>query len=696
MIDQLPTPESLRELFLRSLSPQASTSSWDWCCRHLHLRTGRFDSGRAGLMRHWHDIASARIAGTPLPHDPMAHLCEQLWLIAAGQVAKTTLGLSLLAWVLAEHPREIAWYGTRGKDLARLRRRAILPLIDLSPPLADLLPASIEARDRALGADLLQLGASLLYLLVGNLIDDLRALPLPLIIMDEFDQLADDLEGQGDPIDQAALRQRTMPHERLLIGGTTPTGVARHGWRRLCSGSDERPLALCPACQGASILDDRLIMSGGDHPLADYPAAVILRERLARWCCPWCGCLHDAQTVRAMVRELEAAGGRWQAGTWRQTDEQPSGLWTPTPGALDSDGRLREIIPPDTVIRSGWASSLYARDETLDTFAAKMVAKLHHGTASEKKTWTNTEATRPYLHAFAPTSTDDIIAAACRSYAHGSCPGADVEWLVLTWDQQGNDARKYWYAGTLRAWAPGGESWLVWAGRARSDRERDEIEERLFPVGGAMRAPDLVGMDVANPNYRAAGYVWASEDPRRRICLRGDVRLQPGETWREVPPPDPRKTSRTSRPAEVHEWRIHPHHWRTELEEHMQGRAHPWHLPGDPPDYYLRSLNSEEQTTATRRVAGGGHEEVVIWAPRVTQATDESVAVRKDTHWADGEKMQLAIADIFGWVAAPADEAGAADRPAATHQPANPDDRRPDPDTPAGWADLARITDGAW
>ncbi len=648
------TPSDYRTKALELLAPQYSGSAWSWAVENLHLRDSRFDPKLGGLMRHWYDIATARLTGVPIPGDPMAHRCEELWWIIAAQIAKTTTALAIIAWVMAEMPRQIAWYDTRLKGIARLRRRAVIPMIEKTQALNNLLPLSAEARDHALGADTLQVGGSLLYLLNGNLIDDVRALPLPLIAIDEFDRLAEDLDGEGDPIDLIKVRQRTMPHDRLLMGATTPSAVTSHGWRRLCSGSHERPLVLCPDCQGADYLEDTRIGTATDHPLADYPAKVIVAERLARWTCKHCGAMHGSAAVRAMVLDAIAHRGRWVAGTWAQTEAVPSGTWTPA-ATLDRSGRLVDVPPPETVIRSGWANALYSQHVTLDSFAAGIAEKRERGTPNQKKTWTNTEACRPWIHIFTPSTADLITAAACADYAIGSCPVA-AKWLVLTLDQQGNQAGKYWYPWVLRAWAQGGESWLVATGKAMSDAERDALEDTLYPIGTESRTPDVVAIDVANPNFRERGYRWAAGDPHRRICLRGDVRLQPGETWRAVPPPDPRHASKTSRPPEVHEWRIHPHHWRSELEERMTTGGARWHLcrstqiPAD----YLKSLNSEDRTTETRRIVGGGWEEVVIWVPRVTSQTNDSVSVRKDTHWADCEKMQLALADIFGWNTPPA------------------------------------------
>lgn len=675
-------PVDYRALALELLAPPASSSAWDWCERHLHLRTGRWNPKRAMIMRHWYDLVTARITGQPIPGDPWAHRCEELYLVMIAQLAKTTLMQSWVAWLMAEHPREIAWYDTRDKNLRRFRRRALLPMIESTPALARLLPLSEEAREQALGTDLLHLGGTLLYLLNANIIEDVRSLPLPLIVLDEFDQLVEDLDEQGDPINLTRVRQRTMPHDRLLAAATSPSGVNRHGWRRLRSGSHERPMVLCPDCAGADFLNDLQVCAAGEHKLADYPPAVILRERLARWACRHCGSLHHAFAVRAMVLDAAAQRGRWCPGTWAQSDANPSGLWTPQ-ADLDGNGRLLRIHPPETTVRSGWANALYSEDVTLDAFAAGMVAQLHLGKPTEKKTWTNTEACRPWIHVFRPTTVDEI-AKACASYAHGTCPHP-AEWLILVLDQQGNQAGKFWWAYVLRAWQPGVGSWLVAAGKVKNEAERDDLEDRLFPIGGEQRAADLVIMDVANPMYRERGYRWAAEAPRRRICVRGDVRLQPGETWRLVPPAEPGRATRTSKPAEVVEYRLHPHHWRDELEACITGQAeHPWHLPGRDtvPDFYLRSLNAEDRSIETRRVTGGAFEEVVVWVPRVTSQTDDSTTVRKDLHWADCEKIQLAVADIFGLAKAQADTTPARRTPAAA--------------TESEPEDAPTYTDGVW
>jgi hypothetical protein len=599
-------------------------------------------------MKHWYDLVTARVTGQPSPTDPYAHRTEELYLVMIAQIAKTTIMQSIVAWIMAQHPQEMAWYNTRLKDQRRFRETRMEPMVRSTTPLAHLLPTSVEGQERCFANDLLSLGGSLVHMLNGNLLDDVRSLALPKIFCDEFDRLVDDLDEQGDPIDLMLVRQRTFPHDKLFMGGSTPGAVNGHAWRRLRTGSHERPLVVCPTCGAADFLNDSQIV-GHNGPLSEYPASVIVSERLARWCCQYCDAQHGANAVRHMVLDCINAGGRWTPGTWTQNEDHPSGHWQAT-ADFDEQHRLVRIHPPQTVIRSGWANALYSENVTLDTFAAGMVQKLLHGKPSEKKTWTNTEGCRPWIHSFVPTTSDEIIDASCADYALGSCP-VKADWLILVADQQDNHVGKFWFPYVVRAHAQGGESWLVATGRANSLSDLEDLEDRLYPICGEMRTVDMVGLDVANPNFRKYGYQWAAENPRRRLCLRGDVRMQPGETWREVQPPDPKKPNRTDKPSSVHEWRIHPHHWRTELEQSMLGKsAALWHLPKADalPEFYIRSLNAEDQTLENRRMVGGGFEEIVVWVPRVTSQTDETVNVRKDIHWADCEKMHLALADILG------------------------------------------------
>ncbi len=661
------------------LTPNKAPSAFDWCSKQLHLRDGKWEARRAGIMKHWYDIASARITGNPIPGDPYAHLTEEIYLITITQIAKTTFLLSLLAWLQAHYPYEMGLYMSREKDYRRIKERSLKPMIEKSPALFDLLPESLEGRERALASSSISLAASLLHLLNGNIVEDLRGLPLTIAMADEIEQLTKDIAGQGSVIDMILGRQRTKIFDRLFIGTSSPVALNGYAWTGLCKGSHERPMVICEQCGCCDFLDmnNITIKSGIEDgkTLRDFPPEVILKEGLARWHCSN-GCLHDANAVERMLQDC-IIHSRWIAGKWAQTKDNPSGIWTPE-SEFDVNGCLMGIIPPETRVRSGWANAFYSSFTTLDGIAAAKVTKFEHGTLAAKKTWTNTEANMPWIHVFTPTNTDEIKSKACRGYAFNTCP-IEPDLLFLVFDQQGNNPGQFWYPWVLRGFMYGGESYLIACGKAMNETERDEIEEQSWVVGDKQRGVDLTAIDVANGNYRPHGYLWASEDANNRVCLWGDNRMRPGETWAAVgeASENTKKRRRTSKPSNVNEWRLHPHYWRGELQERLlqKENAPAFHLPaaGQLPKYYLQSMTAEERVVQQRRIVGGGYEDAVVWMPRVTSQTDDTVNVRKDNHWADCEKMAIALAEILEVnvdtdtqrAPAKAPRAAAADLPAA-------------------------------
>lgn len=654
--DQLLTIDDLLGLARQVVAPPKALAFWDWCVTELRLPGGRrFDPRRAALMRPWYDLLGARISGQPLPHDPEAHLVEQVWLVLCSQIAKTTLLNALLLWTAAHYPRKIGFFMDRLKDLKDNHSTRLLPMIQGTDAVDALLPQTQEARERALNHRLYQIAASFAFFLCGSVGDDWRSQDLELLLEDEFDVYPDDVDGQGDPIDLGQVRQRTYPHTRLTVGTSTPTAVARHAWRRLNTGTHERPICLCPSCGGWLYLSRRGIVLIGGRKLIDVDETEIRTERLARYVCHHCGEMHDDGAVRAMVVEAIRAG-RWIPGTWDNPDEHPQGIWTPA-AEVDDQGRLGEIPRPVGRIRTGWAGSLYSVDVTLTGHACGW-AKAQRGTEDNRKAWVNTEDAEPHLFVITGTSVEEIESAAVRSYAPGGLPELPVAivGLLLVFDQQGNHRERYWWPWSLHAFAQGGEHWTVAAGKVMSEAERDELEERLWPIGRQMRAADYTIMDFANPNARPDIYLWANEDRHRRILLRGDGELATEDRWVEVEDSTPsRRKRRTGKPPGVRAYRIHPHLWRGILQERMLGELPPgWHLPSGLPDEVLKSLNAEEPEIELRRIRGQGWQEVVVWNGRITSRTNDTVTRRKDLHWADNHKMALAAAEILGWTDAPA------------------------------------------
>jgi hypothetical protein len=662
------TVDDYADLALQCLRPSQGDDLWEWCSRNLVLYTReRWNPRQARIMRHWYRVASARITLRPDPRDPYAHRCEQIWLDIGAQIAKSTLGFATVGGTAVNSPRIVGYYRNRLEDLKNDRDRKLKRIVELTPVLNALLPRGAAALKSALSSRSWALGNALIYFRSASIADDLRSDPIELAVLDEYDTYPEDVEGYGDPIDQILARQRTTAKTRLTIGITTPGLVAGHGWRRLCSGTHERPLVDCPDCGAAQDLDPARVCLADGRDLKQVSKDEIRASKLGRFACAHCGSLWNATQMHAAIARMLDIDRPWCPGKWEQDPTHPNGRWI-AQADFDQHHRLQRIAPPDAVVRSGQASSLFSPHVTLDSFAASKALALQ-GTVQQLKTFTNNEAAEPFIYQVAEVDADDLTknAQPTETYQRGVLTRPGKHHLILFLDQQGNTRGKFWFPWVLRAVEPGVGSWLIDEGAAANEDEALDLESRTWQIAGEHRRPDLIGRDSANGNYRFDAYRWAAGDPAKRILVRGDGTLAIGIPWKEVVESF-KERRKTPKPAGVREYRIAPHYWRDILWDQIRGVQRPppaadgedadevlpaaptmrWWLPSDVSNRYKASLTSEEQVIEKRRIDGMTRE-MVVWRPRVITTTADKQTYRDDNHWWDAEACITAVINIKGW-----------------------------------------------
>jgi hypothetical protein len=627
---------------------------WEWNRRHGRLSSR--DSAMPGPwrgevvphMHHWQDLVSARRLGRGFmgDRDQYAHLTEQIWLVAGTQSTKTrSLLYAALAHGVDQFPSPKGLILPRLKDFKKVLDNRVKPFFEETPALARHMPSRPSARKVAITYSAWTLDTCTLYMLCGEVADDLRSFPMCELFLDEFDLLPINCEGQGDPIDLVLDRQKTWPRTKLTIGTTTPTTVDGHGWRRLCSGSHERLLIRCPDCGADQELHpDRL-----RWPENTKPDAIKL-HRLATWSCAFCEYVaKDDGTKDRLVTEA-AAANRWVPGVWAVSGKHPTGAWTP---AADFDERhqVTRIHPPETTVRTGCVNSLYSQFITLSEFAAHEQSAKLKGNHAEWISHLNGWRCEPHIPV--TVSPIDMAALGTRAttygYAMGSCPVDDVR-LALVLDQQGNSRSSAWFPYVVRAYGADGETWLVDAGEAKNFEELAVLESRAYQIGKDRKPVDVTVMDAANGMMRVPIQSWAAERPDKRIALVG--RFWPDFQWRQRSQGKV-KDSRAHRVitgARVFDY--HSNSYRTELDERVRAKpgAKKWNLPDDAPTWYLASLTAEEQVYEHIRLPGmPGKLQALVWKPRVVHDETGRLMVRADNHWWDCEVMSIVAADILGW-----------------------------------------------
>ena len=269
------------------VAPEQPTSLWDWCIAHPQLPQGRtFDPKKARLMRYWYDVIDARLRRRPMAGHPTAHLATEISLVLAAQLYKSTLLNQVMLYALGPQSRKCALFMPRDRDLKAVRKGKLRPMLDANDDLTRLLPQGELERDKALAADLWQIGTAALYFQQGCVAADYRREDYELICSDERDKFPANVEGEGDPRTLQRQRGRTYPNTFLMVDVTTPTLYEADGWQSFIKGSCQRPIVSLPCCGYTGDLDPDLVVLPEGRQFAEVSDAEITKRHLGRYALP--------------------------------------------------------------------------------------------------------------------------------------------------------------------------------------------------------------------------------------------------------------------------------------------------------------------------------------------------------------------------------------------------------------------------
>jgi hypothetical protein len=639
-------------LQLDSAADEHCMSIGDWADEHLLLPRG---SGMvphtSELTPYWkraHEVVRARILREPLPHDPTAHLVEEISILCSAQIGKTYgLVVPTLAYLCAVAPRDLGVILPSHDDTKQFARNKLRKSFDESPRLARLMPHGAEALARRMGAKAWLLDQATVYFLNGAVAQQLKSRDIPVLLEDEFDALPANVDGEGSPLLLAQERQKSFPADRLTLRITTPTTIDSHGWRLLNLGDHQRLMIACDRCAHHQWLDPERIEVTDDTA---SPEAIQLGD-LARWRCGKCGHRHHTDDLRRAISRACAVptfgpAGGWMPGWWQQSRDGAS-HWIPDCN-FDLGGRAVAWALPSGLHRSHWLNSLYSSFITLGRFV-RADRDSAAGSADDRQTFINNWRAEPFIPRTDGLTADTVATSIARGvpgYQHGQCP--TPAWRVLlSCDQQGICIEDSWFPYVVRAWLDTGESFLVEAGQVDGFGGLDQLAKRTWPIGGIARGADIVTVDTGNGQMIRPIRQWCAQEKTRRLSIAGSGTMSPEHSFNEIRL-SPKNADRLCGLPVV--WYYNANLFRDLLALRIGGHASvmPWHIPPDAPQFYTDSLTAEERVYQETTIKGRPVRRS-IWRPK--QWTDErgSVHVRKDNHWFDAESQALATTFILGW-----------------------------------------------
>lgn len=594
-------PETVLRAGLRALAPPDKIGVAE--CAERHIRVNK----PGAYVGPWRNELQPHLV------EPMNRLgtreIDELFYIGPAQTAlKTVLALHLVAWKIRYSPGDVLWIApTNNMAIDFAERRIEADLLKPSPDLRQQLGA---ARDDDKKLTKVFLNGTRVTIGWPSA-SELASRPVPIVIVDERDRMADDVGGEGDPVTLGRNRKKNFGRNGKLVCISSPsredgTGIVAH-WPE----TDQRLWVWrCPDCREHFTpgFDENRKPTLGHLKWADG----------------------SAERMKAATPEHAAATAFVvcpHCGTEIRESQKPalnaSGFWLPKGATVDDAGNIGGA-PAASRIAGYWSSGVWLPLARWGDMAFKYVAADRHfdktGEEIKLRGVVNTEYGYPYKSRLDGVEVDaEELAERAAGYVMQTVPKG-VLFLTAQVDVQGNR-----FEVLVKGWNHQAESWLVdrYAIRqlpgSRVDVRPathpehwlpllDEVVRATYPLADdpalvlpiATTAIDMHGMPGVTLNARA---FW-------RTCRRagvGDMQLTlvRGANTKSAPAlPKPSwetddKGKRIAGGARF--YTIGVHALKDTLANRL-ARAEPgpgyMHYPADAPEHYFRELAAE------RKVAG--------------------------------------------------------------------------------------------
>lgn len=253
---------------------------------------------------------------TPFVAEPLAHTSvdspvNEFCVMKSAQTGFTTLMIAAIGHTIDVEPCDQMIVQPTDGALTDFNSKKLQIAIDHSPALSGKVASQTARSGKASTTYEKRYGASSLTLALASSTADLRSKSVRKVWLDEIDEYADDLDGQGSPFDMVEARQESFLQDgswkRAYV--STPTIKGGSHIERYWEGSDKRKwFVKCPHCRDDQGENSEFVFEFG--PNFRYDEAWPFR---AYYVAPCCGSVIEDYERRDLVR----------AGRWKATDPGP-------------------------------------------------------------------------------------------------------------------------------------------------------------------------------------------------------------------------------------------------------------------------------------------------------------------------------------------------------------------------------------
>jgi phage terminase large subunit GpA-like protein len=571
---------------IRRVRPSERLSLIQWAERHRYVATG----SRSGPFRA--DAVPVLRGILEAVDDPSV---REIVFKKPSQIGWTvTVVLNVIGYLVASAPCAIIALFAKDGAAKRFVREKLDPTIRSTPALMERIPVD-KRNDPSNTTDFKGFPGGFLMLAGANSPANVKSTDARVVLVEEPDDVAHDVKGQGDAISLAKARSKTFPDRIILIGGT-PTIEDHSAVSAEMGISDQRRFVVaCPHCGHVQRLVWEQVEWLSD---ADTTHAVYGRHRpeTARYKCA----ADDCGALWSDYEKNEAV---------RQADKDPNLGWQATAAFtgvagfdLEGGGELYSTLS----------------ESRMEVLARRYLEAKHRESEGDTQKlvefWNGTLARTWKLKADTPEV--EVLVDRVEQYPAWTCPEGGLILVGSVDVQRGGENSEPRLEYQLKAFGRGMESWRVAYGavpgnpleQATWDALDHELAREVRNAGGGVMPLRGMSIDASDGMTSDAVYAYCRRNRHRGFVAVKGANEQ-GRRQREIfTPPSPLDHTATDKAAK---WGLKLYivgtrtakdqiYARLKLTGSGPGRMH---FDADTDSAYMKGLTSEAKMPKANGVA---------------------------------------------------------------------------------------------
>lgn len=560
-------------------------------------------------------------------------------IVMGSQMGKTEGLLNLIGWRLDDDPCPVLYISPTQRQAESISRDRLMKLLQGTPSLWGALH---KGQANKLSEKWIN-GVRLGFGWAGSA-TELSSHPAGLVLVDERDRMAGDVEGEGDPVSLAEARTATFPDGKVVVCSTPTLEGGSPIWALFLEGTQFSWAWPCPEC-GEYFAPKLELLK---WPEGCTPHRALKEARLA---CPECGAELEDRHRPEMNRR-----GRFLAPGER----------------VNAAGEIEGEIP-ESDTASFWVSGLCSPWRTWGQRAKAFIEATRSKTPGRVQAVVNTALGELYrLEGDAPDW--QRVAELRAGYESGTVPDGA---RVLT---AGVDVQKDRLVYCVRGWGVNSESWLIEHGELWGETEHTHVWGQLGDLLRRHYKGHAIKRMFIDSGFNPSGGR-GSDNQIYNFCRQHRGRAFPTKGHDRQDKPLKAAMIDVSQRGRIVKhglqlWHLDSDYFKSWVHARVEwpaGESGAWHLAVDTDDDYCRQLVAESRlVTATGRVK---------W-----------IRTREDNHFLDSESLNVAAAHSLAIHTLRREEAGEGEA-----KPAKPTLPRGVNTRPGGsWVNQGRLNRGPW